>query len=379
MATTTQSQVKTLKLCIYLDGTWNTPENRTNVYSLYEQTKGTNGKNLHRNHDFVKNETQIKYYDKGVGTRLTNVMQGGIFGRGLDLKIKQAYRFICEHYIKDHTELYIFGFSRGAYTARSLVGMLNRIGIIDAKAVTEMQKPKYVNDVMNLYRKWPRKPKTFYTDEKSDKEFHKNLDQCEKRKDQIRRDTDLIEQPCIKFLGVWDTVGSLGIPAVWWLTPLKRFRKKYTFHDTGLAPIVITARHALAVDEHRPDFKATMWTDCDQTFTDLKQMWFVGAHADIGGGVQDNHLHHLPRYWMQQEAIKSGLRFRRELIPVTNTISEPVTDSYGNFLSGAYAFVKGHKGRYYRKIKGGGLNEELHPSVLDYVKSHQNYLPPNLP
>ena len=367
----TNKKGKPRKLAVYLDGTWNTPGSRTNVYALYEQTIGIDGHRL-RYEQFKEHKGQIKYYDNGVGTRLLNVFQGGMFGRGLDMKILNAYRFICRHYTDD-TDLYIFGFSRGAYTARSLVGLLNRIGIV----ISESNLNTSTKAAMDLYRNWPRRPDSYYSRNEPD-QYKDKLADCKIKKQNLKNKYGIFEQPAVRFIGVWDTVGALGIPVRWWVDPFKFAREKYKFHDTSLSPIVRTARHALAIDEHRFHFRTTMWDKYDKKSTDLEQRWFVGAHANIGGGYEDNYLHHRPRYWMQKEAAKSGLRFRRLLKPKTSMITEPISDSYIRFIGGIYGRVRGHKGRYYRPLKSTSANEVIDDSVEEYINHHQNYLPENL-
>lgn len=149
---------KVKKIALYLDGTWNTPEDRTNVFTLFEETLGdvsgpeilkpftppwkkpfvatknfvapeSHRRWLRDQYRALKNSEQIRYYDRGVGTHLMNLFQGGVLGKVVSENIQQAYEFLCHAY-QPGDELFIFGFSRGAYAARSLVGLLDRVGLL---------------------------------------------------------------------------------------------------------------------------------------------------------------------------------------------------------------------------------------------------------
>ena len=175
------------KIAIYLDGTWNTPENRTNVFTLFEETVGDiAGPDILEQHYYgwkrpfaaikdifaynarviwlrkqyisLKKSPQVKYYDQGVGTKLMNLIRGGVFGNGVNLNVRQAYEFLCYCY-EPGDSIYVFGFSRGAYTARSLVGVIDSIGLLEDIEISEDNKLReamdYVNE-LNMVAK-PRK------------------------------------------------------------------------------------------------------------------------------------------------------------------------------------------------------------------------------
>ena len=156
------------KIAIYLDGTWNSPKHRTNVFSLFEETIGDpvgpeliqpeklligNEKKrqwLYQQYVKLKNRENLKYYDKGVGTRFFNRFRGGTFGRGVSENISQAYEFLCQVW-EPGDEIYIFGYSRGAYTARSLVGLLQLAGLITPEDCTNKKIRQQVIDFLHLY------------------------------------------------------------------------------------------------------------------------------------------------------------------------------------------------------------------------------------
>lgn len=210
--------MKTLIICC--DGTWNTADQDypTNVSKIRDALKPKYplGKNLH--------------YDEGVGTgtipfiERTNPLDrflGGAVGLGLNANVKEAYRFLCDRYeTGDH--IFLFGFSRGAYTVRSLAGLVTSIGLAHSGSSEQT-----INAIYEIYRKY----------------------KAEKRAKPLRKLEGLLTGPVpITFLGVWDTVGAMGIPigGLRWIG-----RSWYDFHDVKLNPRVLNARHALAVVCHR--------------------------------------------------------------------------------------------------------------------------------
>jgi uncharacterized protein (DUF2235 family) len=247
------------------DGTWNKPnatENgkpiQTNVQRIFD---------LVEKRDPVKDITQIKYYDEGIGAQgnvLTRMLNGAT-GKGIDNNIQDIYKFICWNY-EPGDEIYLFGFSRGAYTARSLAGLIRKSGIIKGNDLNK------VAEAYKLYRDKEHKPSSPVATD-----FRKS---------------NSYDVACIKFIGVWDTVGSLGIP----LNAFQWYNKsRYTFYDTTLSSIVEHAYHALAVDEQRKTFIPALWVKSDNTASRdfkqvLEQRWFAGVHSNVGGGYDDSCL-----------------------------------------------------------------------------------------
>jgi uncharacterized protein (DUF2235 family) len=251
------------------DGTWDTPGKETNVYKLFKGLTTTS--------------EQVPYYDDGVGANgsLIQKLTGGAFGFGLYQKIKDGYTKIAHTYEKDD-ELYIFGFSRGAYTARSLAGMIAVCGLPTANFTDEM-----VETAFNAYR---------------------NKDQRQALLAELNSSFDMYDAK-ISLLGVWDTVGSLGIPAAFGgVSPLL-----YGFLDTSLHPDVLNAYQALAIDERRAQFPPTLWTSQPAPGQTLEQVWFCGVHCDVGGSYPDDSngsaLSDLTLTWMVDKAARLGLTF----------------------------------------------------------------------
>ena len=250
------------KIIFCTDGTWDSPQNDTNVYTLFKA--------------ITINSGQVAYYDDGVGSDGTPLekVAGGAFGDGLFQKIKDGYTKIAHVYAKDD-QILIFGFSRGAYTARSLAGMIAICGL-----PTGDFDDNLVNDAFDAYRN-PGKRTAF------DAKYG-------------------LYDAKITMVGVWDTVGALGIPAIFGGVDPAQFG----FLDTGLHPDVLNAYQALAIDERRQEFPPTLWIPpvppvAGQT---LKQVWFSGVHCDVGGGYPETGLSDITLGWMMGKAVGLGIQ-----------------------------------------------------------------------
>ena len=199
------------------------------------------------------------FYQRGVGTGISDKFTGGIFGEGLGANIRRAYKFLSFNYA-DGDEIFVFGFSRGAYTARSVIGYIAAAGLLKRESCT----------ADNEERAW-----SFYRTPPADRmpaDWVDLTDHVHKR-----------ETFRINLIGVFDTVGALGVPLGWF--DIKN-RQKYAFHDVNLSSITNVNLHALAIDEQRKPFSASIWRRprYKQYDTKTEQVWFPGVHADIGGG-----------------------------------------------------------------------------------------------
>jgi len=294
------------RLVVCLDGTWNKPGQKdegvrteTNVLKLSEALS--------------KLPDQIVGYFRGVGTDRGEKVTGGAFGWGLFDQIKDGYRFLRENF-QPNDRIYIFGFSRGAYSARSLAGMVLRCGIIKRDA--DPKFPDLGSDLLTTQQDGNLRMDVV------DRVFAlykraydpKNRPEVERFKQRYCHDTGL------RLVGVWDTVGSLGVPDG--VIPfLKKFdkaldEKLYGFLDTDLNPRVEAAYHAVAIDEHRKPFLPTLWTvpggaapRVNVPGSSVEQTWFVGAHSNVGGGYADTGLSDVALKWMIDRAAKNGLKF----------------------------------------------------------------------
>jgi uncharacterized protein (DUF2235 family) len=269
------------KIIICADGTWNSSHgigsfaNDTNVRKLYCA--------------LAERPDQMRYYDSGVGTDGTPIdhIAGGAMGDGLFQKVQDGYEFLA--YVWDPgDEIYIFGFSRGAYTARSLGGMIAGFGVPN-KNFDNMT----VQKIFAAYRQ---------------------TDPALRAKMKTDLDTEYaLSEAHIRMIGVWDTVGSLGVPGLLFST---FNQSKYGFLDTELHPCVQNAYHAVCIDERRGQFLPTLWTNKDgsprSNDEQVQQVWFSGVHCDIGGGYDECQLSEIALSWMVKNAIKCGLVFTEE-------------------------------------------------------------------
>ena len=263
------------RLIVCCDGTWQKLTNPypTNVVKMAQAVKATDKNGI----------TQIVYYDEGVGTgSVLDRLFGGGFGRGIDKNIEDAYRFLCLNYVVGD-EIYLFGFSRGAYTVRSLAGMIYNSGLLSRPYIR--QAPI----AYQLYRDRTSKP-----DDSQATAFRQMYG----------------ERVPITLLGCWDTVGSLGVPDISpWMKFDRKMNAKYRFHDTKLNRTIRYALHAVAIDETRKVFDvAPMAKSQSAKHQILKQIWFPGDHSCIGGGFKNRrYLSDAALKWMIDSIADLGL------------------------------------------------------------------------
>ena len=307
-----------MNIVICCDGTWNTPDQKeggvpapTNVVRLFNAIDETDG----------VGKRQHKYYHPGVGTdgSIADKLIGGGTGRGLDRNIMSAYRELCDRYAQGD-RIYLFGFSRGAYTVRSLAGLISRCGLLNTVGLKEAEAWQRIERVFQLgYR---RKTEDRSVWAKESLLFHNAPDQ----------------QVPIRFIGVWDTVGALGIPDDLAFLNLIDNVHDYTFHDTTLGGAVMTARHAVALDEMRATFQPTLWTETGGR--DVKQIWFPGVHCDVGGGYREAGLPDAALKWMIDEAAAcdapGGLVFRSAMV---DQIKPNELDMMHDSCDGPFSFL----------------------------------------
>lgn len=273
------------RLVVCCDGTWNTPGQMqgdvpapTNVVRLYNALE--------------QNDDQLCYYHPGVGTGpgLIDKVVGGSVGTGLTDNVKSAYAWLAANRDpRGGDAICLFGFSRGAFTVRSLAGMIRACGLPSIPADTDPRT------------RWARID-----------ELHAAY-----RPGVVAAGKDAVE---IAFLGVWDTVGALGVPvSLGLLRTIAEFGGRAPhFHDTKLGHHVKHARHAVALDERRGPFVPTLWTNLPVTEKgrSAKQVWFPGDHIDVGGGHRQTGLPDATLKWMIDETLACvpGLSLREEII-----------------------------------------------------------------
>lgn len=346
------------KLAIFLDGTWNAVGTNTNVWRLRSLCADKDADGLQ----------QLRYYDSGV-----NGFIGGGWGKGLTENVQEAYNWLVENY-EDGDQIFIFGFSRGAHTARSLAGFISICGLLKpggALGVDQLYERYRNDDDRTIYKLPTLEPKTITLEERWMLKYSRPV--------------------AIEMVGVWDTVGALGVPA-FSLAGISSSTLK--FHHTGLRIPVRHGFHALAIDEHRAKFAPTPWTIRSKagsapaqtrSIESVEQRWFVGAHANVGGGCFNDTLAQIPLRWMMQKASNLGLAFRNELELEGDEHLGPVSDSYKEFLKGAYSCVSK---RSYRAVAPEPflgptgthtrVNETIDVSVFERWRDDIHYRPPNL-
>lgn len=283
---------------------------------------------------------QVIFYHAGVGTQTGLKLRGGALGRGVWANILDCYRFLVHNYAEGDL-IYIFGFSRGAFTARSLAGLILNCGLL------KRGEENSEREALELYR---------------DPDPLTAADSDRSREFRARHSLE----PEIEFMGIWDTVGSLGVS---FLSGHFHFLNKlnWDFHDDTLSNRVKHAYHALAIHERRTKFLPTLWKMPEQPRAGqvLEQMWFSGVHSDVGGGYADHALGDCSLEWMIEKAGKCGLSFGRDSIA---DVQDSPTGAMHNSFDGFYPYldaVMGHPGGSQRTFGGSGgpTCEEIHGSV----------------
>ncbi|KAL5360109.1 hypothetical protein BJX96DRAFT_68279 [Aspergillus floccosus] len=212
---------------------------------------------------------QIVFYQPGVGTNLGDKLRGGLYGAGLSAHIRAAYGFLCHNW-KEGDEIFLFGFSRGAYTARSIGGLATSLGLLTKRGMDKFP------DVYEQYYD--------HSPNQTSPVFDEGLIGELREKGDLRDVGD-----AIRIIGVWDTVGFHGAGIT---------GEKIEFYNQRLSPRVKHAYHALSLDESRAPFQPTLWEVPRNSTQDLQQVWFSGVHSDVGGGLGDSRLSDIALAWM---------------------------------------------------------------------------------
>lgn len=350
------------RLLVFLDGTWNAVGSNTNVWRMKSlcARRGAHG------------EEQRIYYDIGV-----NGFWGGTVGKGLSQNVREAYEWLMDNY-DDGDDIFVFGFSRGAYTARSVAGLISKHGLLKGGS------PLGTGQLFERYKR------------SNDRTLWKllELEAAGTLKDATLEERWLMKysQPVhIKMVGVWDTVGTVGVP----LFSFEGIsRSTFGFLHTGLRQSIDNGYHAIAVDEHRKDFAPTLWTvrkphdpkavvPKPRTIESVEQRWFTGAHANVGGGCESDILAQAPLRWMMKKGSGHGLAWRQDVEIDGDLLTAPVSDSYKEFAKGLYSKVSS---RFYRELGGepkklddgthSTINETIDASVFDRWRNSADYRPP---
>lgn len=367
------------RLALFCDGTWNDPDSDTNVSRLKGWVAPRDAAGVQ----------QLARYVVGVGIKPFERLLGGTVGKGLSANVLEGYAWLVDHY-EEGDEIYLFGFSRGAYTARSVAGMIVKCGLLKRGAGVSLT----VDDVYARYRAG-KDQRAMYTIELDRLAGRPVAPEEQRLLDQSRRVR-------IRMIGVWDTVGALGVP--WTHAPLVG-RSKFYFHNTNPSVLFEHAYHAVAVDEQRGPYKPTLWTKFAPDTPDrpdpalaaavpaapagprtvTEQRWFAGAHCNVGGGYAGDTLRNLPLAWIQDKAAALGLAFSERSRPGGRDYTGACVDSYAAFLKGGYRWVSSRFlrpiGASARKVKGGlstPIEEWVDASVFEKMRADATYRPGNV-
>jgi uncharacterized protein (DUF2235 family) len=373
------------RIALFLDGTWNTVSDNTNIWRMRALC-------AEKSNDGAR---QAIYYDQGVGTQFGEYFRGGMFGYGLDRNVQAAYRWLIETY-SPGDDIFVFGFSRGAFTARSLTGLIARCGLLQPGAPLSLEQVyaryRQGGEVRPIYQlEWEKRELA--------RRYKRGRGPLDPPPIQPRKRVEewlltYSTRVPIQMIGVFDTVGALGVPFAGRASPSR------LFHNTRLSNIYKNAYQALAIDEHRRHFSPTLWTRFIPAKPDpvrrqpkrqalVEQRWFAGAHANIGGGYRDDRLSQLTLAWLVDKAEQHGLAFRYPVQVDASSYQDDVIDSYSEFAHGFYkAATLGR--RYYRVIGAAPrtvtdpdgtvttANETIDGSVFDRWRYINKYKPPSL-
>lgn len=349
-------------IIICSDGTGNSAikGRGTNVFKLFEAVD-LNG---HRYEPDL--DPQLAFYDDGVGTERFKLLKifAGATGWGLSRNVRQLYKEIVRVY-DPGDRIYLFGFSRGAFTVRTLVGLIHTCGILDARRFATADALEAA--VGRAYRLYRRKYRTALAKLVLGKPNGSEIDRF-KKESCCEGDVD------IPFLGVWDTVDAVGLPF-----HLSDFINmtiyRFKFPDRKLSGCVKRACHALAVDDERHSFHPLLWDDDPR----IEQVWFAGAHSNVGGGYPKQGLSLVTLDWMMSRAGEAGLR----LVGSDRALYREhasVDDKLYNSRSGAGMFYRWKPRNIAAMYKNPEPEPKLHLSVIERIAHGTNdYTPGNLP
>lgn len=329
------------RIVICSDGTWQTPnqKNTTHVVEMARSVLPTD----------PDGTVQVVFYDWGVGTEGgIRRWAGGISGVGIRRNIRDCYRFLMHNY-EDGDEIYLFGFSRGAYTVRSLAGLIRNCGVLQKTEAARL------GEAYDMYCRDDAGP---------DSEEARCFRSAHSR------------EAMIEFIGVWDTVGALGIP-VRGLSRLTGSLRQ--FHDVELSSYVKHGCHALAIDERRSPFRPSLWQFKPKPGQIVEQVWFSGDHSNVGG-ASDPTLGEPAFAWMKERASYAGLAL--DTVPPMPLPSQRVGwlrrlwSGIWSGVSTVAVWIKRPLSEP-RKIGGDGT-QWVHPSARDRYVGDASEVPDNL-
>ena len=324
--------MKNIVLCA--DGTGNNDikARGTNVFKLYEAI------DRHRHKEDSSAVPQIAFYDDGVGTSKFIPLRvlGGALGVGFTQNVKDLYTELAHSY-EPQDKLYLFGFSRGAYTVRTLAGFIQCCGILDVRNLDNQTIARQVDAAWKIFRK------TAFTGSMRDDPRRAKVPSNNAVSNDDKEETRLAPNKLtglpaygpvdIAFLGVWDTVSAIGVP----IAELRKLINAFyplTFNELTVGPWVKRACHALSIDDERLTFAPELWNEQDGKDERVKQVWFAGVHSNVGGGYPKHGMSLVALDWMMSEAKECGLRFLesdRDYVKQHQDVQDKLYDSRESF------------------------------------------------
>jgi uncharacterized protein (DUF2235 family) len=368
-------------LIVLSDGTGNSASTsfKTNVWRLYQAVSLTDG-------------TQVAVFGDGVGTSSVKVLRviGLALGVGVKRNVLNLYKFLCRNYNSDD-KIWAFGFSRGAFTIRVLAGLIHREGLVSFASEAELNR-----NALAAYRAYRKRAFPTAIPWVVAGRFLRdrlislwNALTGARSYEKVRAETRALKRASIDvhFLGVWDTVVAYGLPVDEltravdkWIWPMK-------FRDDSLLPNVRHARQALSLDDERRTFHPIPWNETAEKARvakqpaaagRLRQVWFAGMHADVGGGYPDDGLSYVPLCWMIKEAADRGLRFEPSVLTEYHALAAPTGRMYDS--RSGFGVLWRYQPRDAQLLLGEGNRPLVHGSVMTRMTcGNDGYAPISLP
>ncbi|ACM21532.1 protein of unknown function, DUF2235-containing [Geotalea daltonii FRC-32] len=299
---------KNIVLCSDGTGNRDIKARGTNVFKLYEAVDIQGHKGAA---DVMK---QVAFYDDGVGTANAFArVVGGAFGWGFSNNVKKMYRELVNVY-EPGDKIFLFGFSRGAYTVRALAGFIQYCGVLDSSYYNAQPRDlltEKIGESWDEFRTVAFRQKDADDRKRTIPSQEHIAAEWEVAKRRRREKHAVNPEECIDiaFIGVWDTVGAIGTPFDGLRDFIGRFIWPIWFADNTLGPEVAQACQALALDEERRTFHPELWNEKNGADTRIKQVWFSGVHSNVGGGYPKQGMSLVTLDWMMNEASRAGLCF----------------------------------------------------------------------
>jgi uncharacterized protein (DUF2235 family) len=372
------SRTRTIKnIAICADGTGNTTikGRGTNVFKIYESVDQAG----HRLDPLLM--PQVALYHDGVGTESVRwfALLTGATGWGLSRNIKQLYAELARVYAPGD-KIFLFGFSRGAFTVRTLAGLIHACGILDlSRYTTNDAFNQAVRDAYNEYRQLYNSWLTAL--------FHETKKLTAERVADLRRRFSVhipeFDDPAggrlIPFMGVWDTVDAVGLPVAA-AEFINRIIYAFKFPDRMLNLSIGHACHALALDEERESFAPVLWNELKTEQPErIEQVWFAGVHSNVGGGYPRQGMSLVALEWIMIKAEQHGLRFA----PAERLMSRyhaDVDDKMYDSRAGIGVFYRWQPRDVRRLCDANGVTPKVHRSVFERIaRNTEGYAPGSLP